>query len=324
MKNRRIIFILEPFEFPLGGVGVIYDHAEILSLNGFNAFVALSKKPSIDFYNSKAPLIIGNDITYQEGDIYVIPEGFLGHMQALRHSPAKKIMFCQNQYYMPFSDNPLLGFSEFPVDGVIASSQSIRSFLKQVYGLSNVPLIPCSIDTLLYSSSIKKKQIAFMPRKLRDDAAFICATFKRIYKQYADIPWVAIDNMDRNSAAEIMNSSELFLSLSHKDSFGLPPLEAMASGCLVAGYHGDGGREYMNKKNGWWAENGDWLACVNGLASALDLIDTGGFKLNQIKEQMKITVERYSRDKMQEKLISYWTEEVKTPYTKEKISYKFF
>ena len=161
MKNRRIIFILEPFEFPAGGVGVVYDHVEILSQNGFKAFVALPKKPSIDFYKSNAPLIIGNDITYQEGDIYVIPEGFSGHMQVLRNSPAKKIMFCQNQYYMPFSGNPLLGFSEFPVDGVIASSESIRFFLKEVYGLSNVPLIPCSIDTSLYSSGIKKKADCF-------------------------------------------------------------------------------------------------------------------------------------------------------------------
>jgi len=324
MDSRRILYILWPFEFPAGGPGVIYDHVEILSQNGFNAFIVLPKKPPIDFYNSRAPLLIAKDIPYQEGDIYVIPEGFFDDMQRLKYSPAKKIMFCQNQYYMPFSDNPLLGFSEFPVDSVIASSESISYFLKEVYGLSNVPLIPCSIDTSLYSSGIKKKQIAFMPRKLREDAAFICATFKRIHKNYADIPWVAIDNVDRHSAAEIMSSSELFLSLSHKDSFGLPPLEAMASGCLVAGYHGDGGREYMNKKNGWWAENGDWLACVNGLASALALIDSGGIELNKIKEQMKTTVERYSRDKMKEKLINYWTEEVKIPYTKEKILYKFF
>ena len=74
MKNRRIIFILEPFEFPAGGVAVIYDHVEILSQNGFQAFVALPKKPSVDFYNSKAPMIIDSNIKYQEGDIYVIPE----------------------------------------------------------------------------------------------------------------------------------------------------------------------------------------------------------------------------------------------------------
>ena len=313
IKNRRIIYLLEPFESVFGGAGVIYDHVDILSQNGFQAFVALPKKPSIDFYNSKAPLIIGNDITYQEGDIYVIPEGFFGHMQQLKYSPAKKIMFCQNQYYMPFQENPLLGFSEFPVDSIIVSSESISSFMKDVYGLVNLSLIPCSIDTSLYYCDVKKRQIAFMPKKLRDDARFIMHTFKRIHKNYADIPWVAIDNVDRNSAAEIMRSSELFLSLSHKDSFGLPPLEAMASGCLVAGYHGDGGREYMNKKNGWWAENGDWLACVNGLASALVLIDSGGIELNKIKEQMKITVERYSRAKMKEKLINYWTEEINTP-----------
>ena len=48
----------------------------------------------------------------------------------------------------------------------------------------------------------------------------------------------------------------------------------MASGCLVAGFHGDSGREYMNQNNSWWEEDEDWLTCVNGLASAIKFIDT--------------------------------------------------
>ncbi len=52
----------------------------------------------------------------------------------------------------------------------------------------------------------------------------------------------------------------------------MPPLEAMASGCLVAGFHGDSGREYMNQNNSWWEEDGDWLTCVNGLAALLNLL----------------------------------------------------
>jgi glycosyltransferase involved in cell wall biosynthesis len=38
----------------------------------------------------------------------------------------------------------------------------------------------------------------------------------------------------------------VFLSLSDRDGFGLPPAEAMACGCYVVGYSGGGGREFFD------------------------------------------------------------------------------
>jgi glycosyltransferase involved in cell wall biosynthesis len=42
------------------------------------------------------------------------------------------------------------------------------------------------------------------------------------------------------------------LSLPYLESFGLVPLEAMASGAIVVGFHGYGGQEYATAKNGFW------------------------------------------------------------------------
>lgn|SRR5262249_53807656 len=36
----------------------------------------------------------------------------------------------------------------------------------------------------------------------------------------------------------------------HQESLGLTPIEGMAAGCLVAGYHGYGGLEYATAQNG--------------------------------------------------------------------------
>lgn len=315
MKNRRIIYILHPFDFPAGGVAVIYEHVEVLASAGFDAYVALPEKPAVDFYNTTAPLIIHHGkLDLRPGDICVIPEGFMAYMDVLRTAPVRKLMFCQNQYYLPFSDNPLLGFEEYRVDGVMASSEAIRSFFRDVYGMTHVPLIPCAVDADVFSSKRPKlRQIAFMPRKLPQDAAFIQATFRRMYKEYAAIPWVAIEHKTRREVAEIMAASEVFLSLSHMESFGLPPLEAMASGCLVAGYHGDGGREYMNERNGWWAETGDWRACVAGLASALKLLEAGGAPLEAMRRETAATVACYSRERMKQALVAFWEAEVNAP-----------
>jgi glycosyltransferase involved in cell wall biosynthesis len=315
IHSRRILFLLKPWGIPSGGTATIYKHVEILIENGFNACVLLSKKPSVDFYESSAPVLIHNNvINYQPSDIFVIPEGFTDYLETLKNWPVRKVMFCQNQYFLPFSNDPLLGLKEFPVDNIIISSEAIRAFMKNVYGTDNFSLIPYFVDPKKFYPRKKIRQIAFMPRKLPFEAKFIQAAFKRVFKNYAEIPWVPIDGVNQLEAAEIMGSSEVFLSLSHLESFGLPPLEAMASGCLVAGFYGDGGREYMNMNNGWWVETGDWLACIRGLAAAFNLIDTGEEGLKNRYVEMELTVNRYSLENTKAKLLDFWSKEIETPF----------
>lgn len=306
--KRRIVFVTEAFPFPSGGVAVTYRHAEILAAHGFNAMVALPAKPSVDFYASKAPLLIhGGALSPEAGDIWVIPEGFRSYVEVLSQSPVTRLMLCQNQFYLPFGAHPRAGFSEFGVDGVIVTSESIRDFFALVYGLENVPLIPCAVDPAVFRPApVKALQVAFMPRKLGDEAAFIQAMLRRLHPRHADVPWVAIQGQSQAMAASIMGQSAVFLALSHRDSFGLPPLEAMACGCFVAGFHGDGGREYMRAENGWWADTGDWRACVDGLAAALDIAQLDASTQASRREAMAATVARYSPERQQAAVLDYW------------------
>ena len=43
----------------------------------------------------------------------------------------------------------------------------------------------------------------------------------------------------------MMGESLLFFSFGYPEGLPLPPAEAMASGCVVVGYHGFGGAEYL-------------------------------------------------------------------------------
>jgi len=42
-----------------------------------------------------------------------------------------------------------------------------------------------------------------------------------------------------------MGESLVFLSFGYPEGCALPPMEAMASGCITIGYHGNGCREYL-------------------------------------------------------------------------------
>jgi hypothetical protein len=290
----------------------------MLTKTGLAAYVALPQKPKIDFYQTTAPLLIhGGSLQAlaRTGDIFVIPEGFTNEVKALTSTPAKRLMFCQNQYYLPFTIDARSGIAEFGVHGIITSSIAVQSFFSDVYRITDLPMIPCAIDPQLFRMQQKRRQIAVMPRKLPGDARFIAATFKRRYPKYADVPWVQIDGISQAQAARRLGESAVFLSLSHQESFGLPPLEAMACGCLVAGHHGDGGREYMTAQNGWWAETGDWKACVDGLAAAFAVFDEGGSELDSRYRAAAQTVEQYSLSRLETALMTFWHHELTMPFS---------
>ena len=311
MRNR-IVYMLEATKTPVGGVATIYHHVEILNAHGFAAFVGLRAKPATDFYETNAPLLIhGGRLQVAPGDVFVIPECWPRLNRALKGTPAKRLMFCQNQYYLPFTSDPRAGIAEFDVNSVIVSSQAVKVFFRDVYGVADLPLFPYAIDPARFAPARQKqRQIAFMPRKLPKDAAFIKSVFQRRHPRYADVPWLPIKNVAQREAARLMGESECFLSLSDKESFGLPPLEAMACGCLVAGFHGDGGREYMTVENGWWAETGDYKACADGLAAALAALDTGGPALDARRAAMTATVERYNPARLESALLAFWQRQI--------------
>ena len=59
--------------------------------------------------------------------------------------------------------------------------------------------------------------------------------------------FVPIDGLPEKEVAEILKESALFMSFSKAEGLGLPPLEAMACGCIVIGYHGQGGQEFLKE-----------------------------------------------------------------------------
>jgi len=314
VNQRRIIYILEPFSTPFGGVATIYKHVELLAANGFPAYVLIREKPKVDFYQTTVPYLFG-PIEPLASDICVVPESFPDILRALKSTPAKRIMFCQSLIYLPFTEDPGDGIAEFGVHRIVVCSHALQNFFRDVYGVADLPLLPCAVDPKLFvPTAHKRRQIALMPRRLPEDAKFIEATFKRRYPHYADIPWVPITGATQSAAAQVLGQSAVFLSLSSRESFGLPPLEAMSCGCLVAGYHGDGGREYMTAENGWWAEQGDWRGCGDGLAAAIAVFDEGGPELESRRRAATETVARYSPDRLEAALTAFWGAELAEPF----------
>ena len=194
---------------------------------------------------------------------------------------------------------------------MFCGSDFIAKALHDLLGSETVPVVPYSIDRTIYKPGNKKAQIAYMPRKMPAEAGYIRAAFKRRYPEHADIPWLKIDNMNETEVARALGESTVFLSLSRLEGFGLPPLEAMASDCLVAGFLGDGGWEFATSANGFWCNGEDWHGATDALANAMNSLGTErGTRLINAGRQ---TVANYSVERMERALIQFWTEEARLP-----------
>jgi glycosyltransferase involved in cell wall biosynthesis len=117
--------------------------------------------------------------------------------------------------------------------------------------------------------------------------------------------WLKLDELPIDRVAASLAESAIFLSLSYLEGLGLPPLEAMASGCVVVGYHGYGGLEYATQENGFWCEEQDPIACIEKLKEVLPMIHRGDDKIKQVVEAGFRTAAKYTPQRQEQELIQF-------------------
>ncbi len=150
-----------------------------------------------------------------------------------------------------------------------------------------------------------------MPRKTPGELDFIMNLFYTLFKQYKHVPWIRIDNMNEAKVAEILSESAIFLSTSIYEGFGLPPIEAMACGCVVVGFHGDGGLEYASSDNAFWCEEGNLVECARTLGQVISLIINEDKIVNKVKDKALEKAGEYSFDRQEEELLDFWSKAYK-------------
>ena len=108
-------------------------------------------------------------------------------------------------------------------------------------------------------------QVAFAPHKRPLEAAFIRDLFRAGGRENRQIPWIEIAKMNESQVAAVLGESAIYLSLCRLEAFAQSILEAMACGCILAGFTGIGAREYTTARNGFWTEEDDCAGCVEQL-----------------------------------------------------------
>ena len=308
MNGGRILYLVHDNPSPSGGIKNIYDHVLHLAKAGYPAFVVhASEGFRASWFQRDIPVLYtGRGFQVTPQDALVIPEDFTAALIQVKGAPAKKFIFCQNHFYI-FAGLPKgETWRSLNIDGVIASSNQIRSFVQWALGYADVPVIPYAIRPELFCPEVKRLQIAVMPRKRAFEVQFIRDTFHLAFGEHGDVPWVILDSASEEEVGETLRHSAVFLSMNRFEGFGLPPLEAMACGCIVVGFHGWGGLDYARSDNGFWCEEENLTECVKKLGEVCTLFKRNSERLTQMRNRAMETAAGYDPEIQRDTLLSFW------------------
>ena len=268
---------------PIGGVNQIYRQCALLNALGGRAFVVhQAEEFSVSWFDHTTPTLGMASLQAAglkpEHDILVFPETWTAASTTFAPGIARAF-FNQNAYYSfgvrDFNPDFAQGYDQSELFFHLFVSHDNEALIAHCFNLDPAAtgVFRNGIDCGLFAPSperhsMERPQVCYMTRKNPDHVAkviHICEQ-RGLLERF---PFVALQNMPEAEVAEQMARSLLFLSFEYPAGSPLPPAEAMASGCVVIGYHGQGGAEYFLPSHCYPIVFGDLLAFTRTIETLL-------------------------------------------------------
>jgi len=346
--ERRIFFLCQDTNDISGGVKKIYQHVDILNRHGHRAFVLHfhsnfrctwfqnntsivypswpSGTKDFPFYPRGLPLHTTTEQLppINSHDIVVVPEinALSSDVISMGILQQPFVVFSQNTYYTfnnlilppaPFlSDKSLVPNNPYNASsllGIIVVSEDNFEYMH--FAFPSIPLyhVRLSVDHKKFAfSPFKRKQIAYMTRKSWHDIVQLVGVLltRGNLKGWFFVP---IENQTEDQVAEILKNSWIFLSSASFEGFSLPAMEAILCGCLVAGYHGQGGKEFIRPPLAVPIDNQDILGfakAVEMIAANIDLHPQE--QLKKAKQNSELIKSLYFQEQEERDVLKVWKE----------------
>lgn len=214
------------------------------------------------WHDYKVPVLwLEDEPGFSNDDILVFPEGMTSLMRQTRHFNGNRVALALNWAYiyrtLPIGEN----WKDYGITKAITPSPAIKIFLEWSMGL-DVSLIENYLDTskYFYQPERKRNKISYMIRK-DPSGEILRSIFKRKGGFFTRYEWSQLKDLSEEEYSRQLVDSRIFLATSPQEGMPTSILEAMASGCIVVGFSGIGGNDFMvgkgEEQNCVLVENGD-------------------------------------------------------------------
>lgn len=325
---------LPPLAQKSGGLAVLMQIGNILHSAGFPVRFVTQEKAEWLAESAGITLVVEKNLSQvplAEGEIWLIPEGWPSAlMHGLQNPQAKTVLYVQNWAYLLTEQTESLPFSALPVQ-FLAVSDPVASFIMYLTG-KTAPVLRPGINTSLFCPierhAGKNPVIAYMPRKNKVLARQIrsIVNARRAFLHKSTPIWKEIQGLPSEGVAKILQTSDVFLATGFPEGCPLPPLEAMACGCLCVGFSGFGGLDYMRDArnspntipplifsrdippNGLWVPDADIHAAAIALEYAMDMLENKNEMeaLHILRQNAIVTAAKYSTQVQIQHVLSLW------------------
>lgn len=331
---KTFIFV-PPLAKMTGGLAVLFQLAERIMQAGFEVSL-VPREPGRPVAPPRlVPLITPwENLDLQPADLWLVPEGWANALAPGLRAGARCLVYVQNWAYLFSSLPPKVSWHDLDVS-FVSVSRPVAWFVGQALGRDS-PVLPPAIETRVFSPPLRKPQeplrVAYMPRKNKALAEMIRSVWEARNARRSkplELTWLEIHGQSPSGVARLLRSAQIFLATGFPEGCPLPPLEAMACGCLPVGFTGLGGWEYMTQVhahgwkpwwpapenkwpgNGFWVPDGDVLAAVTALEEAVELWQSGGKPLHSVLDAGAQTAHAFSSQRQQERVEELWTKLVR-------------
>ncbi len=312
-----IYYFCPDHNVPSGGIKVIYRHVEFLRDMGFNAFV-LHQKPGfmISWYTGKnvAFKYLGDPaFTLCKHDILLVGEDITPILRIVKDLACRTILFDQNWHYgfkaLKSSENlTITNFKTYGIVQALTPSAVIQDILEYTM---NIPTTNVSmyVDRTLhyYDKPCKTDRICYMKRK-NSDTEFVAAILKE--RGFA-ARLEPLDGVSDHDFARALRTAKVYLITSMQEGYHLSALEALACGCIVLGYGGVGGLEFLHdKKNCFLVEDGDYVSLARLIEEKWPAIIADRRELRTVRHNALRTARAYSEEHVKKGLKIFFEEQL--------------
>ena len=243
--GRPTVYVVGAYK-PRGGGHIAYHlgrivakrfsyRCRVVSLRGEDAGHGRWDFP--DVYESVSAAEMESSIT--DADLLIANPSFSQNEFGLR-LPGRKLMYVQG-----FGRPVLDGF----FDTYVCASEFLRDLVSTLYEI-DAPVIPpfIELDQIPAGPPWRERPAGEVLVLAKTAGEKLLARFQDVMRREhptARYSLAVVEDVSRAELYETMARHRYLLTLSPREGFGLPPLEAMAAGCTVVGFHGGGGRHYM-------------------------------------------------------------------------------
>jgi len=308
----RIFFLTEGM-FLAGGQLANLDQVLTLRRMGYDAqFWFVRTNPPIDDFQPRFPP--GLEAPWRlappelaPDDVVVVGEMFGAGALAVQNTRVRKVIHNQGPYltFECFLDMP--SFRIWNCEAMICPSDHAAAMLRRMGWGGALHVVQPHLDPVFAPDPAitRHLRIAAVTTKRYRELRLIRGVLRSLRPDLASVPWVGMSGVPRAEVARRMKGSEIFLALGEREGLGLPPLEALWTGALVAGFHAGGGRAYATPENGDWFDDDRHIEVAEALISLIDRLQAGD-RFEARRAAGLATAQRFSRETFEAQLEAAW------------------